>query len=627
MKIMPSKYASVWLRIVSFVIDVVLINIIHFSLGFILATLTFILLKLEFQTSSTIAGIGTVVYSSLTIFFYFVVFPYHNNGQSLGQSIVKIKIVNQDFGKAGFVQIFVRNIFGNIASILATGLMGIGLYLMIVDEKKRGINDRLAKTLVVHDENKENGTSEKHHPPLRLLLTMSLSLVLIPFIVLALLSIGKDPVSLNFAETITNRIQELTPLRAGTTSNLSSYLSTDLYSSKNYSFSSNSILNLEDYRAHNLLLDRDGTEATFKTSGGVSNLSKVANDMIKATVSYTFRFNGQNQGEFKEDLYFKQLPGTDNNYYWYLDTIKNRLYSVNYDRLKNISNLPKGKLLFTRQNGLYILDLRTGTETFVKTPEADGYLDNSGISVSGDKTKIVYGFITNDGKQSFYFYDLKTNTLKPLGFLNTDRPQQVVVSPNGERVIGYFENILRAYDIKDGKIIYENLKAVNSAELAVWSPDSNSFVFSTTDKNVVVRLINKTPAEKPLNNYYSNWRWLTDTTLYLELNDPGKMTMTAYVYNVLTGGLNQTALTRETKTEGLTDSQICGLFPRSFLDNIKKFRPYFCPDISLSPLGKSTFSAFSLGTDGDYSIYFTDRKNPGSLHWITKGRFLGWIEN
>lgn len=624
---MPSKYASVWLRITSFVIDVVLVNIIHASLGFILATLTFFILKLEFQTSSTIAGIGTIVYSSLIIFFYFVVFPYYNNGQSLGQSIVKIKIVNQDFGKVGFVQIFVRNILGNIASILLTGLMGIGLYLMIVDEKKRGINDRLAKTLVVHDEIKENGASEKHHPPFQLLLKMSLGLILIPFIVLALLSLGKDPTSLNFSEIITSRVQELTPLRAGTSPNISNYLSTDLYSSKNYSLSSNSILNLEDYRTHNLLLDRDGTDVVLKKSAGVSNLSKVANDMIKATASYDLRFNGQNQGDFKEDLYFKQLPGTDNNYYWYLDTIKNRLYSIVYDGLKNISNLPKGKLLFTRQNGLYILDLGTRTETFVKTPDVDSYIDNTGISVSPDKTKIVYGLIKNDGRESFYFYDLETNTLKSLGFLNIDQPQQVVISPNGERVIGYFENTLRVYDVKDGKIIYKNLKVVNSTDFAVWSPDSNSFIFSTTDKSIVVRLNNKTPSENPLNDYYYNRHWLTDTTIYLELNDPGKMTMRAYIYNVLTGSLNQTSLTGETKSEDFTDSQLCGLFPRIFLDKIKKFKPYFCPDISLNALGKSTFSAFSLGTDGDYSIYFTDRKNPGSLHWITKGRFLGWIEN
>ena len=620
------KYAPVWLRIASFGLDLVFIIIIDRVLGAISFILAYRFLGIDVMSDSLVANIGNIIFYFLLFFLYFVVFAYFNAGQSLGQSIFKIRVVNQNLEKASFFQILVRNTVGNVIALFLTGLMGIGLYFMVTDGKKRGINDRLAKTLVISDANNKNAVALHKKPPFQLLLFLSFVIIIVPFVTLALLSANKDPAYLNYGKTITKQIAKLATLRDGTSSEIQHYLTTDLYSVDNYTLSSDSISTLKSRDEHNLLLNRDGTISNFSNPQGVVKFTKMADDQIKVKINYTINFNGTNQGSFTEDFYFKQLNSRlDEKLYWYLDSIKNRQYSINYQQsLRIINNLPKGKMLFVRPSGLYFLDISAKKEQEVKTPVADGRIDTSNITVSADETKVIFDFTEKGDKKSYFLYDIKANLVKPLTFLNSALPQEIILSPSGERIVIYYRTLLRVYDLKTGTKLYENPKATSYGDKALWSPDGSAIVFSANDGDIVVRFVNNIPSEIALGVGGDYRKWLTNNKIYLESYG---MEAVAYIYNTVTKGLSPTALLRDKKdSEPLSDSQQCALFPLNFLSSITKFDSYFCESISLSPLGKSTFKAFHIGTDGDNSIYFTDTKNPGKVYWITKGKFVQWID-
>lgn len=623
------KYAPVWLRIASFGLDLVFIIIIDRVLGLISYILIYRFLGIDVMSSSLVANIANTIFYSLLLFLYFVVFVYFNAGQSLGQSILKIRIVNQNLEKASFPQILVRNTVGNLIALFLTGFMGIGLYFMVTDGKKRGINDRLAKTLMISDANNNNAVALHKKPPFQLLLFLSFVIIIAPFIALALLSVNKDSAYLNYGETITKQITKLATLRDGTSSEIQHYLTTDLYSVDNYTLSSDSISTLKSVNEHNLLLNRDGTISNFSNSQGVVKFTKMAEDLIKVKINYIINFNGTDQGSFTEDFYFKRLNSRlDEKLYWYLDLIKNRQYSINYQQsLGIVNNLPKGKMLFIRPNGLYFLDISAKKEQEVKTPITDGRIDQSNITVSVDGTKIIFYFIEKADKKSYFFYDVKTNLVKSLTFLSSAPPQEIILSPSGERIVSYYKTLLRVYDLKTGTKLYENPRASKYRQKALWSPDGSAFIFSTDNKNIVVRFIKDTPSETTLGVDSDFQKWLTNNNIYLELRE--REESIAYIYNIITNGLSSTVFLRDKDnkdSELLSDSQQCALFPLNFLSSITKFNSYFCEDISLSPLGKSTFKAFHIGTDGDNSIYFTNIKNPGKIYWITKGKFVQWID-
>lgn len=74
---------------------------------------------------------ASYVWYTILIFFYFGLFAYLNDGQTLGKKMFKLKVVNNSDGKsAKFYQLMIRNIFGG-ALILGLGGANITMFLSI----------------------------------------------------------------------------------------------------------------------------------------------------------------------------------------------------------------------------------------------------------------------------------------------------------------------------------------------------------------------------------------------------------------------------------------------------------------------------------------------------------------
>lgn len=77
------------------------------------------------------SNFASYVWYTILTFFYFGLFAYLNDGQTLGKKMFRVKVVNNKDGKsAKFYQLMIRNIFGG-ALILGLGGANLTMFLSI----------------------------------------------------------------------------------------------------------------------------------------------------------------------------------------------------------------------------------------------------------------------------------------------------------------------------------------------------------------------------------------------------------------------------------------------------------------------------------------------------------------
>jgi len=137
------KYAGFLERLAARIID----NIICTGIWIIL-TATLILIALTLEASSS----GRFGISYLTIFIipfivirtYFVVLHVWS-GQTIGKKIMHIKLVKTDMSKVTLGTALIRE----VAELISIIFYYIGYLWIIIDKKKQGWHDKLAKTYVI----------------------------------------------------------------------------------------------------------------------------------------------------------------------------------------------------------------------------------------------------------------------------------------------------------------------------------------------------------------------------------------------------------------------------------------------------------------------------------------------
>jgi uncharacterized RDD family membrane protein YckC len=136
------EYAGLITRAVAFTIDAVVINVVAITVAGAVA-LGFSILSIPHKHKdliATTAGIAFVIWS----IGYFVAF-WSSTGQTPGDRVMHIRILRSDLGSLGAVQAL-RRWAGLIAAALPL-LMGFALIL--VDDRRRGLQDRIGGTIVI----------------------------------------------------------------------------------------------------------------------------------------------------------------------------------------------------------------------------------------------------------------------------------------------------------------------------------------------------------------------------------------------------------------------------------------------------------------------------------------------
>ena len=139
-----ARLAGFATRVLAFAIDIAIIDIAVLALGGALAWAGS-LLGIEANPSGIlVAGLAAIGWV-LLISIYLVVF-WCLTGQTPGMRFMGIRVTDRRGAPPGFVR-SLRRLVGMYLSAIP---FGAGFLLILVDDRRRGLHDRLARTLVTH---------------------------------------------------------------------------------------------------------------------------------------------------------------------------------------------------------------------------------------------------------------------------------------------------------------------------------------------------------------------------------------------------------------------------------------------------------------------------------------------
>ena len=144
------SYAGAAPRIGAYLIDKICVAIIVGMVAGVMGILS--LLGLDFITKEKVLFQYTIFAIVLYVVekMYFICFTT-STSQTPGKMLFRIKIVNEDGSKASFWNILYREVIGRFLAGLP--IIAYAGYLMIIpDQEKRGLHDRLCDTRVIYDE-------------------------------------------------------------------------------------------------------------------------------------------------------------------------------------------------------------------------------------------------------------------------------------------------------------------------------------------------------------------------------------------------------------------------------------------------------------------------------------------
>jgi uncharacterized RDD family membrane protein YckC len=146
-------YAGLVTRTLAFAADVVVIDLAALLVGGVVAiAASFFDLPQDLRTVLAAAG---VVAGALWAVGYFVAF-WSTSGQTPGDRLMRIRVQDERTGRPLPVS---RALGRLVALFLGVLLLFVGVLWILVDDRRRGLHDRLAGTVVVHAEDRPAGRS------------------------------------------------------------------------------------------------------------------------------------------------------------------------------------------------------------------------------------------------------------------------------------------------------------------------------------------------------------------------------------------------------------------------------------------------------------------------------------
>jgi uncharacterized RDD family membrane protein YckC len=98
-------------------------------------------------TAATVVVVIGYLMTAVVIFFNYVYF-YIQRGQSFGKRFIGVRVVRIDGRPIDYQTAVLRNIVGYLLSFL---FFGLGIVWVLLDRRRQGWHDKLAKTVVIKD--------------------------------------------------------------------------------------------------------------------------------------------------------------------------------------------------------------------------------------------------------------------------------------------------------------------------------------------------------------------------------------------------------------------------------------------------------------------------------------------
>jgi uncharacterized RDD family membrane protein YckC len=151
-------YAGIATRALALAIDVAIAQAIVFAGGAVLALVGS--LVGEFQIDRTFEKVLAAVAWAVVVATYFIVF-WTTAGRTPGMRVMGLRVVDPDGGHPGAVRATVRL----VGLALAIVPLFAGFLPVLVDDRRRALQDFMAGTVVVYDTSPGQGEARSPSPP------------------------------------------------------------------------------------------------------------------------------------------------------------------------------------------------------------------------------------------------------------------------------------------------------------------------------------------------------------------------------------------------------------------------------------------------------------------------------
>ena len=131
-------YGGFWIRLVAYIIDAILLGI----LGGVLASIFGIpLMQTDWEHYDPTLNLVSFAIGWL----YFALLESSERGATVGKMAMGLRVVTSDFQRLSFMNATGRY----FAKILSAIILGIGFLMIAFTDRKRGLHDMIADTLVI----------------------------------------------------------------------------------------------------------------------------------------------------------------------------------------------------------------------------------------------------------------------------------------------------------------------------------------------------------------------------------------------------------------------------------------------------------------------------------------------
>ena len=125
-------------RIVQYIVDIILYGIVGSLISFALDR--------GHGVAGAILFIIMIVVQVAWYSLYWANFPYARNGQTIGMSLLGVRVISRDGGSASLMQLFARSI---LLVLFAPLSLLVGIITMMCSRYRQRVGDHLAQTMVV----------------------------------------------------------------------------------------------------------------------------------------------------------------------------------------------------------------------------------------------------------------------------------------------------------------------------------------------------------------------------------------------------------------------------------------------------------------------------------------------
>jgi len=129
------EYAGFGTRVIAYLIDSVLIAVVGGLTGFL------------FGWNIFEGGREIIWFNNILFMLYFIVMEGGNQNATFGKRLVGIRVTDMQGAPIGYEKAVIRN----IGKILSAFVLLIGFIMVMFTERKQGLHDLIAKTLVLHN--------------------------------------------------------------------------------------------------------------------------------------------------------------------------------------------------------------------------------------------------------------------------------------------------------------------------------------------------------------------------------------------------------------------------------------------------------------------------------------------